>query len=65
MTRDQCVQQIPEGSQKLIQLTLDGGNAKEEHILECMGRTYAGPLCQEGGKQARALLAGDAWEFAE
>lgn len=59
MTREACSQQIPEGSLKLIQLTLKGGDAVEEYIRGCMGQTYPGPRCQEGSLEAQQMLAGD------
>ncbi|MBW1882739.1 MAG: fused MFS/spermidine synthase [Deltaproteobacteria bacterium] len=58
MNRDQCMQRVPEGSEKLIQLMLKGGDAIEEYVRECMSRTYSGPLCQEGSRKAQELLTG-------
>jgi spermidine synthase len=58
MNRNQCMQQIPEGSEKLLRLSLKGGDAVETYVSECMSRTFSGPLCRAGSSEARDLLNG-------
>jgi spermidine synthase len=57
MNRDQCLQQVPEGSEKRMQLMLDGG--LQEFVQQCMSETYSGPRCQEGARHAQEMLSGN------
>jgi hypothetical protein len=59
MNRDQCLQQIPEGSEQRMQIMLEGGDALQEYIQECMAETYSGPQCQAGSRRAQELLSGN------
>jgi hypothetical protein len=42
-----------------MQIMLEGGDALQEYIQECMAETYSGPQCQAGSHRAQELLSGN------